>query len=48
MGASSATATVGFHDVFGAVGLVSERVVCTDAADAVCASVLLVLAVSCR
>jgi len=46
MGASSAT--VGFHDVSGAVGLVSELVVCADAADAVCASVLLVLAVSCR
>jgi len=46
MGASSAT--VGFHDILGAVGLVSERVVCTDAADAVYASVLLVLAVSCR
>jgi len=46
MGASSAT--VGYHDVFGAVGLVSERMVCTDAADAVCASMLLVLAVSCR
>ena len=45
-GASSAT--VGFHDVLGAVGLVSERVVCADAGDAVYASVLLVLAVSCR
>jgi len=30
MGASSGT--VGFHDIFGAVGLVSERVVCADAA----------------
>jgi len=46
MGVSSAT--VGFHDVLGAVGPVSERVVCADAADTVCASVLLVLAVSCR
>jgi len=46
MGASSVT--VGFHDVFGAGGLVSERVVCADAADTVCVSVLLVLAVSCR
>ena len=46
MGASSAT--VGFHDILGAVGLVSERVVCADAADAVCASMLLVLTVSCR
>jgi len=46
MGASSAT--VGFHDIFGAVGLVSERVMCADVADAVCVSVLLVLAVSCR
>ena len=44
----SSSATVGFHDVSGAVGLVSELVVCADAADAVCASVLLVLAVSCR
>jgi len=34
MGVSSAT--VGFSDVFGAVGLVSERVVCADAANAVC------------
>jgi len=33
---------VGFHDVLGAVGLVSERVVCADMGDAVCASVLLV------
>ena len=39
-GASSAT--VGFHDVLGAAGLVSERVACADAGDAVCASVLLV------
>jgi len=45
-GASSAS--VGFPDVLGAVGLVSERVVYADAGDAVCASVLLVLAVSCR
>jgi len=46
MGASSAT--IGFHDIFGAVGLVSVRVVCANAADAVCASVLLVLAMSCQ
>jgi len=44
MGASSATVGVGFHDVFGAVGLVSEQVVCADVADAVC----ICATVSCR
>jgi len=44
-GASSAN--VGFHDVLGAVGLVSERVVCADAGDAVCVSVLLVYLLCC-